>query len=101
MNQEYIRLFLLKLGFRVYQKGFWYWEYALRIYEQGYRIMNLYVDVAKEFKTTVSKVERAMRYSLEYVEKNIQEYYNYDGTINNKTFLNLYLLNKGEIEHAN
>ena len=63
---------LKKLGVPIHVKGFEYWKKAIILYKKttGKRSLEkIYNDVADDCDTTPSKVERAMRYSIEYAFK--------------------------------
>lgn len=55
---------LLTAGIPADIKGFYFLNRAIEIYEPAQPIMNLYIDIAKEFDTTPSRVERAMRHAI-------------------------------------
>lgn len=49
----------------------------------------LSVFIAKRYNSTISRVERTMRFAIEPAIKNIQEKYRYYYKINTSKFLNL------------
>ncbi len=91
---------LREIGVKVHILGFKYWATALMIIKQnevenGNRIpmIELYMLIAKKYKTTGSRVERAMRYA--YAKLNLKKQFNVGYPINNTTLL---FLLKEEIE---
>lgn len=83
---------LLELGFNMNSIVSLYWLDALNFannYQGKYKMMNIYKDIANKYNTTVSSVERSMRYAVKPAEMNIQQKYNYNNKINNMTFINL------------
>ncbi len=51
--------------------------------------MTIYEFIAKKHNSTISRVERTMRFAIEPAIKNIQEKYRYYYKINTSKFLNL------------
>lgn len=85
---------LLKLGFNVNSIGFDYWSYAIKLYNQyrgkyTFSMEILYQDIAKYFKTTRNRVERAMRTARFTATENIVKEFNYNGKITNLSCLKL------------
>ena len=85
---------LLKLKFNVTSIGFKYWESAIINYRYNYfkynnTIEQVYQDVAKEYNTTRTRVERAMRTARQTATEEIQKEFNYNMRLTNKTVLEL------------
>lgn len=83
---------LLKLGFNVNSIGFDYWLYAITLYNKyigkyTFSMNILYEDIANYFKSTRSRVERALRTSSIHAKENIKKIYKYNNKITNKTIL--------------
>ena len=83
---------LKDIGLKLHCFGFEYWIEAIKISIQTeinnkpkLRMMELYYLIAKKYKTTPSKVERAMRYAYEGL--NINKYFNVTYKINNTALL--------------
>ena len=63
---------LKKVGVPVHLKGFEYWKEAIIMYKEAkgkLTLERIYREVAGVYGTTSSKVERSMRYSVEYAFK--------------------------------
>jgi len=82
---------LNEIGIKINLKGYRYWVEA--IVETADKNMNdypivngLYVNVAKKFNTTSSRVERALRHAFISNSK-ANEYFNIDYRITNSIFL--------------
>lgn len=83
---------LKDMGVKIHHLGFKYWVTALYMAldielnnREEIRMMELYYMVAKQHKTTASKVERAMRYA--YVTIDLKQYFNVTYSINNTALL--------------
>lgn len=84
---------LLKdIGIKLHLLGFEYWIEALIITidieknnREKLRMVELYYMVARKFKTTPSKVERAMRHAYSNIDVN--QYFNVTYRINNTALL--------------
>lgn len=88
------KLLLLQLQFNVNSIGFKYWLAGIKIYRKnyfryGFTLEFVYNEIAEEYNTTRDRVERALRTASNTAKKNIQKYYNYYGTITNKTIFEL------------
>ena len=91
---------LNNLGMRIQCSGFRYWIAAVTI-ALDYRInntidisiCNLYINIAKMFKSTQGRVERSLRYAREKLD--VQKYFNVTYKIDNSVFLFL-LMDKVE-----
>ena len=75
---------LIELGITPYLKGFYYISSAVEIILKSngkVRIVDgVYVDIAKEFDTTASRVERAIRYAFSKVNIENKAFIEYLGT---------------------
>lgn len=85
---------LKKIGIRIDYLGFKYLTTAMLILieneksdREDLKMMQLYFLVARQHKTTASKVEKAIRYTYEKI--NLNEYFNVSYANTNRTFLNL------------
>lgn len=61
---------LLKCGMPCSIKGFSYIVYAMELFDNGWsnaKTTDLYAKIAKDFGTTASRVERAMRHAFGFV----------------------------------
>ncbi|MCL1789910.1 MAG: sporulation initiation factor Spo0A C-terminal domain-containing protein [Peptococcaceae bacterium] len=68
-KMEMIEDYLLGLGVKVHYSGFWYLAKAIDLYAPGVMVTKeLYPDVAKEFSTTPSRIERGIRHAVRSVE---------------------------------
>lgn len=81
---------LREIGIKVHILGFKYWLTALIIMQEKARdnkiaMMEIYKLIAKKYRTTATKVERAMRYAYEGL--NLEEKFNVDYSINNTALL--------------
>ena len=90
--KEKIKQFLIELGIKPHIKGFRYWTtailYAVEQELEGKELgkfMELYRYVGKKHKSTISKVEKNMRYIFE--GKDYQKELNVSYPINNSAFL--------------
>lgn len=91
MEREKIKKLLLKLNFNINSKGFDYWIQAIHLYTTFEKIgmMELYEQLAFEFMTTKTRIERAMRNAKETAIENIKTYFEYNNKITNQAILNL------------
>lgn len=62
---------LLELGISADIKGFYYLNYAITIYKPGQSIILLYKQIAAEWDTTASRVERSIRHAISKTGDNI------------------------------
>lgn len=93
INIERLAKQILKdMGIKLHCLGFEYWIKAMLITikieidkKQNLKMMELYYKVAKEFNTTTTKVERAMRYA--YVGLDLNNYFDVTYRINNTALL--------------
>lgn len=83
---------LRDMGIKLHCLGFEYWTKAILITikieinsKTKLRMMEIYDLIAKQFNTTSSKVERAMRYAYERLDLN--SYFNVTYKINNTALL--------------
>ena len=83
---------LLELNFNVDSIGIVYWVEAIKLIKNNplvWDMLDVYEHVAKLYNSTKSRVERAMRHSIEPARENIQKKYGYYAKIKNQTFLDL------------
>lgn len=93
INIERLAKQILKdMGIKLHCLDFEYWIKAMLITikieidkKQNLKMMELYYKVAKEFNTTTTKVERAMRYA--YVGLDLNNYFDVTYRINNTALL--------------
>lgn len=93
MEREVIRSILLNLQFNINSKGFEYWTQAIHIYttfDEQIKMTELYKQLAFEFMTTETRVERAMRTASKQAYNNIHKYFNYGEKITNSVILKLF-----------
>lgn len=83
---------LKNMGIKIHHLGFKYWVTAIYMTldielnnREELKMMELYYMVAKQHKTTASKVERAMRYA--YATIDLKQYFNATYSINNTALL--------------
>lgn len=91
-NRDEIKQELLELGFNVNSKGIAYFIDAIEYIKENtleWETMTIYEFIAKRHNSTISRVERTMRFAIEPAIKNIQEKYRYYYKINTSKFLNL------------
>lgn len=91
-RQEIIEI-LLQLKFNINSKGFDYWIQAIHLYttfKEKIKMSELYKQLAFEFITNESSVERTMRTASQKSYKIIQQYFNYYGKISNSVILKLF-----------
>lgn len=92
MNKTSIQKELLYLGMKPSIKGFEYTATAIELYEANMKITDLYKRVADEYKTTSSRVERAIRHSKETMLNNDIE--GFENKINTRYVINVSIKNK-------
>lgn len=83
---------LLELNFNVDSIGIVYWIEAIKFVKShplNWDMMDLYESIAIMYDTSISKVERNMRFAIAPAKKNIQKKYGYNNQIKNQTFLDL------------
>lgn len=83
---------LLELNFNVDSIGIVYWIEAIKFVKShplDWDMMDLYESIAIMYDTSISKVERNMRFAIAPAKKNIQKKYGYYNQIKNQTFLDL------------
>jgi len=92
MIKKKIKQFLIGIGINPKLKGFKYWTtailFAIEQEQKGEDLgnfMDLYAYIGKKHKSTVSKVERNMRYIFE--NKDYGEMFGIPYSINNTAFL--------------
>ena len=92
MEREEIKQIMLKLKFNINSKGFDYWIQAIHIYTtfKNISMKELYNQLAFEFNTPKTAVERALRTASKQACNNIHKYFNYDGKITNSVILKLF-----------
>ncbi len=85
---------LRDMGIKIHHLGFKYWITAIYITldielsnKPNLRMMELYYMISKKHRTTVSRVERAMRYAYETTTIDLKQYFNVTYTINNTALL--------------
>lgn len=61
--------FLMEEGVAPHCKGFLYLNDAIRLYEPTRNIMGLYAEVAALHNTTATRVERAIRHSIQQADE--------------------------------
>ncbi len=86
---------LLKLGFNINSIGFDYWLSAIEYFRQNYgrysfNMQIMYEEIAKQYQTTATRVERSLRTASATAKQNIQKYFEYYNKITNKTILILF-----------
>ena len=99
MEINEIKKILLELQFNVNSKGFEYWLHAIHLYttfNEKITMTEMYNELAFEFTTTSSVIERNMRTASNSAIPNIRKYFNYNTKISNKTILNLFRKNMEE-----
>ena len=92
-NLENIKKQLLELGMNPSTDGIWFWTIAINFVRKdknlAIKMTDMYKKIAKYCKTDMAKVERNMRTSLAPIRDVVGKTYNYNGKIDNKTFLSL------------
>lgn len=94
---EKIKEELVELGFKTGSAGIVYWSDVIEIIESDNKIipiMKIYEIISKKRDTSISKVERAMRYSMKEAKLNIEKKYKCKGKISNMKFISLLRANK-------
>lgn len=91
--KDEIKKELLELGFKVNSIGIVYWIEAIEYVKENslaaWETMAIYAFIAKRYNSSISRVERAMRFAIEPAIKNIQKRYKYYYKINTSNFLSL------------
>lgn len=92
MEREEIKQILLKLKFNINSKGFDYWIEVIYLYTNydNVTMKDLYNDLAYDFNTTKTAIERSLRTASKQAYSNIHKYFNYDGKITNSVILKLF-----------
>ena len=93
MEREEIQEILLQLKFNLNSKGFDYWIQAIHLYttfNEPIKMTELYKQLAFEYITKETAIERAMRTASKQAYNNIHKYFNYDGKITNSVILKLF-----------
>ena len=89
------RQILKEIGVNIHLLGYGYWVAALQIAsksdERKLAMMELYYVIAERYKTSASKVEKAMRYAYEGKKTDLKKYFNVTQKIDNSTLLILLL----------
>ena len=94
---EEIKEELIELGFKTRSAGIVYWSDVIEIIESDNKIipiMKIYEIISKKRDTSISRVERAMRYSMKEAKLNIQKEYKCKDKISNMKFISLLRTNK-------
>lgn len=94
---EEIKEELIELGFKTRSAGIVYWSDVIEIIESANKIipiMKIYEIISKKRDTSISRVERAMRYSMKEAKLNIQKEYKCKDKISNMKFISLLRTNK-------
>lgn len=94
---EEIKEELIELGFKTRSAGIVYWSDVIEIIESDNKIipiMKIYEIISKKRDTSISRVERAMRYSMKEAKLNIQKEYKCKDKISNMKFISLLRANK-------
>lgn len=91
MEKRKIENLLDRLNIPLDNLGYRYLISALEIYTKDIntKITLIYSQVAKKHNSTASRVERAIRHSVECAEENIKQYFKVDYEITNRRFLAL------------
>ena len=79
---------LNELGMDISNKGYKYWEEAVKISGKSLimpQMYNIYEKISKKYNTTPMAVERCMRYSISKIEE-LNKKINLNYKINNKRF---------------
>ena len=98
-----VKVTLEEMGMPIYMEGYSYWVYAItNFWKKEERIMKvIYETIGKEYKISAPIVKRRMQMAIEkmYAAENADKLVNYfgkktrfyddDGTIKNKEFLNM------------
>lgn len=85
---------LIKLGFNINSIGLDYWLMAIKYYQSrninnDLKIGDIYKYVADMFNTEWTRVEKNMRFAKIGAIDNLKHYFDYQGTMTNKTLLKL------------
>lgn len=93
MEKQRIIAILQQLKFNLNSKGFDYWVQAIHLYttfNEKIKMAELYEQLAFEFVTKETSIERAMRTASYKSYTIIQQYFNYYGKITNSVILKLF-----------
>ncbi|WP_367567274.1 sporulation initiation factor Spo0A C-terminal domain-containing protein [Lacrimispora sp.] len=109
MIKDRAKEILIKMGMPVSVLGFKYIPDVMEYFEAGYenaKITALYVDVAKKYNSSGSRVERAIRHAFEGVVENgprdlVNKYLSYENTTNSNLLKLLYYRLKQEENETN
>ena len=108
-TEEKIYSIFNEIGFKKTKSGYFLWaSFIIYVYNNIHCFLDLanieICKLYKEFATTIdssdTKLERNLRNLLKEKKEDIQEYFNYSGKIDNKTFL-IIMLEKLKMEENN
>lgn len=82
------------LNIKINLSGYWYWieavKYVIESNKTSYSMTKeIYIHVAEVFKTTSTRVERALRTTHCKAQKNVQQYFGVNYKIDNSALLAL------------
>ncbi len=91
MDKRELENILDELKIKINTKGYKYWITAVekKLKSKNMKIGTLYRELAKEFNSNYSRVERALRSAYTHNIIMIQEYFSIDYGISNTVFLEL------------